>query len=101
MVYIDDFFAQYGRMKMCHMIADSEEELHQFAAKIGLKREWFQDTNNSHYDVSKSYRSKAILLGAVEITARQAAIMCRIRRETGTLGTVEEAEKLLKERYDN
>lgn len=101
MVYIDDFFAQYGRMKMCHMIADSEEELHQFAAKIGLKREWFQNTRNPHYDVSLSYREKAVLCGAVEITARQAATMCRIRRETGKLGTLKEADEFLKERYVN
>lgn len=101
MVYIDDFFAQYGRMKMCHMIADSEEELHQFAAKIGLKREWFQNTRNPHYDVSLSHRKKAVLYGAVEITTRQAATMCRIRRETGKLGTLKEADEFLKERYVN
>lgn len=101
MVYIDNFFAQYGRMKMCHMIADSEEELHQFAAKIGLKHEWFQNTNNPHYDVSISYRKKAINCGAAEITVKQAAIMCKIRRETGKLGTIEEADKILKERHEH
>lgn len=72
-----------------------------FAAKIGLKREWFQDTNNPHYDVSKSHRKKAVLYGAVEITTRQAATMCRIRRETGKLGTLKEADEFLKERYVN
>ena len=96
MVYIDNFFAQYGRMKMCHMIADSEEELHQFAVKIGLKRKWFQNTNNPHYDVSISYRKKAVAYGAAEVTIKQAAIMCKIRRETGKLGTLEEADKILK-----
>src|SRR5574337_223693 len=27
----------------CHLTADTLEELHAFAAKLGLKREWFQD----------------------------------------------------------
>jgi hypothetical protein len=26
-----------------HLIADIEEELHEFTARLGLKREWFQD----------------------------------------------------------
>jgi len=41
-----------------HMIAtESEEELHKFAKKIGLKREWFQQPKkplmrHAHYDLT-------------------------------------------------
>ena len=37
-----------------HLIADSLDELHAFAAKIGLKRYWFQDAKklHPHYDIT-------------------------------------------------
>jgi len=76
-VYVDDAYIPFGRMKMCHMIADTEEELHEMAARIGLKREWFQDTSRPHYDVSKSRRKLATENGAVEITTEELVIRLR------------------------
>lgn len=70
-VYIDDVFIPYGRMKMCHMIADTKEELHAMADKLGLKREWFQDGRIWHYDISKGKRAEAIANGAITITAKE------------------------------
>jgi hypothetical protein len=67
MVYVDDAMIPFRRMKMSHMFADSVEELHDFAAKLGLKREWFQDKSAPHYDVSLTVRKRAIELGAVAI----------------------------------
>ena len=69
--YVDDVFIPYGRMKMCHMIADTEDELHAMADKIGLKREWFQDGSRPHYDVSKGKRIEAIRHGAIEVTIKE------------------------------
>lgn len=37
-VYVDNALIPYGRMQMSHMIADTEEELHQMADDIGVKR---------------------------------------------------------------
>lgn len=35
-----------------HLISDCDlGELHQFAKRVGLKREWFQDKRVPHYDV--------------------------------------------------
>ena len=35
-----------------HLVADTEEELHKFAQKIGLKRSWYQDKSHyPHYDL--------------------------------------------------
>ena len=42
MVYIDDMEAPYGRMFMCHMIADTTEELLQMVDKNGVQRKWIQ-----------------------------------------------------------
>jgi hypothetical protein len=68
-VYVDNARNRFGRMIMCHMWADNEEELHAFAARLGLKRAWFQQPAKAswkHYDVSLGTRAKAITLGAIE-----------------------------------
>ena len=92
-VYVDDMFAPYGRMKMCHMLADSDEELHAMAAQIGVARRWHQapPRHDSHYDIAMSKREEALRLGAVSITLRQAAAMNLRRRATGALGSPEDA----------
>jgi len=80
-VYVDDMYrlpmGRYRGMKMSHMIADTEEELLQFADKLGLKRSWYQ---GDHFDVSLSVRTKAIAMGAVPITLRELAAKARIQR---------------------
>lgn len=68
-VYVDDMKAPYGRMIMCHMVADSDAELHAMAAAIGVARRWHQKagTPHSHYDICMSKRAAAVRLGAIEI----------------------------------
>jgi hypothetical protein len=77
-VYVDDMYrfplGRFGRMKMSHMIADTESELHAMADKIGLARKWYQ---GDHYDISISLRTRAIQNGAQEITMRELAAKCR------------------------
>lgn len=87
-VYVDDMRAKYGRYVMCHMLADTDEELHAMAAAIGVARKWWQapPAHTSHYDIALSKRGLAIGHGAIEITKREAAYMCKLRRTTGTLG---------------
>lgn len=88
-VYVDDMRASYGRMVMCHMLADTDAELHAMAARIGVARRWWQSpakTSGSHYDIALSKRALAVAAGAVEITLRQAAAMNARRRVTGQLG---------------
>ena len=68
-VYVDNGRARFGRMLMCHMLADTEKELHAMARKIGVARRWYQ---GDHYDICQSKRTLAVSGGAKEITARQA-----------------------------
>ena len=71
-VYVDNARIPYGRMKMCHMVADSAEELMEFALALGLKREWAQSWMHSpHFDISLGKRKKAIEAGAIEIGSRK------------------------------
>jgi len=64
-VYVDDYFTPYRGMKMCHMTADTLEELHAMAAKLGLSK-WFQAKSSTpHYDLCAAKRREAIKLGAI------------------------------------
>jgi hypothetical protein len=62
---------------MCHMIADTDDELHAMAAAIGVARRWHQ---GDHYDIAKSKREQAIKLGAVPLPMRTLAAMAMLRR---------------------
>jgi hypothetical protein len=82
MVYVDDMKAPFGRMIMCHMIADTSDELHAMAAAIGVQRKWCQKegTPNEHYDISLGMRKKAVAAGAAEITQRELSMKVLNRR---------------------
>ncbi len=70
-VYVDHAENQFRRMKMCHMLADTVAELHEFAARIGLRRDWFQPRSRPHYDLSKAKRATAIAAGAIELNRHE------------------------------
>lgn len=97
-VFVDDMFkypmGQYGRMKMSHLMADTDDELHAMADKIGVARRWFQD---DHYDIAISKRAQAIEFGAVAITLREMAAYAWFKRIKGEVLTPADA---VKRRYD-
>ena len=55
-----------------HLVADQIEELHDFAAKIGLKREQFQShPRHPHYDLRASKLESALKSGAVVVGSKE------------------------------
>lgn len=89
-VYVDDMRmkARVGRIeaRWSHLMADNDDELHAFAARIGLRRSWAQypGTWKSHYDVTDSKRTQAIAAGAIEIGygSAEALALTRGKRHT-------------------
>lgn len=72
-VYVDSERNQFRHMIMSHMVADTLDELHAMAQRLGLKRSWFQKSRNGmpHYDICQTKRAQAISFGAVEIDRRK------------------------------
>lgn len=86
-VYVDDMQrrARVGRLNAVwsHLLADTDDELHAFAAKLGLRRSWHQKpgTPISHYDVTEPKRQLALKLGAVPIGYMSRESMDLIRQK--------------------
>jgi hypothetical protein len=64
--------------RWCHLMVDAGddlESLHEFAARLGLKRSWAQLHSRvfPHYDLTPSKRALAVRLGAVEVGALEQA----------------------------
>ncbi len=81
-VYVDNMRANFGRMKMRHMIADSTEELLAMADRIGVQRRWIQcaGTTREHFDIALTKRALAVAAGAIEISQMDLGRMLRARR---------------------
>lgn len=81
-VYVDTMTAKLGRMVMCHMIADSTEELLTMADRIGVARKWLQcgGTHREHFDISLGKKKLAVEAGAIEVSRLALGRMLRNRR---------------------
>lgn len=81
MVYVDDLQtwpagmvaprARRFGLTWCHLTADCDDELHAFAARLGLRRSYFQPQSRPHYDLIPAKRRAAVDLGAEEISRRR------------------------------
>ena len=72
-VYVDTARHPFRGYLMCHMLADSLDELHAMADLIGMERRWFQappHASHPHYDIPEDRRAHAISLGAIEVCQR-------------------------------
>ncbi len=84
MIYVDALQV-YPRGKLpasswCHMATDGDlQELHQMAARLGLRRAWFQLGGSGrfpHYDLTPGKRAQALRLGACAVSADELLRRC-------------------------
>jgi Protein of unknown function (DUF4031) len=80
-VYVDDAIWEWQGRQWCHLLADDVDELHRFAAGLGLHRTSYQGppkTAAPHYDLTSFERRRAIAHGAR--VCDRAAIVAVFRR---------------------
>ncbi|HEV7807575.1 MAG TPA: DUF4031 domain-containing protein [Solirubrobacteraceae bacterium] len=74
-VYVDVAIWERHERRWCHLLADDPDELHAFAARLGIERRRFQSKPRrpwvDHYDIDETRRRAAVAGGAIELTRRQ------------------------------
>jgi Protein of unknown function (DUF4031) len=94
-VYVDDASipakvrngSRVHRSQWSHLTADMQEELHEFAARLVLRRSYFQPGRPLggqpspfwHYDLTAGKRAQALRLGARAVSWRDLPGICRAR----------------------
>ena len=89
MLYVDKGRYPLGRMIMCHMLADTAEELESARCALGLPEGCTQypGTWKEHLDVSQAKRALALRkLEAREINSRELVTILRQRRQLDNQG---------------
>ena len=85
-VYVDDAIWKWQGLKWCHLLADDIDELHGFAARLGIFRASYQGppkTTAPHYDLTGFERARAIALGAKPCGREEIVAVFRVVRVAG------------------
>lgn len=95
-VYVDNEQIEWRGKHWCHLVADTLDELHAFAKRLGLKRAWFQaKASYPHYDVTTTLRDRAMRIGALD-GDRRTIIRCakalKMEQKTGCVPKCEEQQ---------
>lgn len=100
-VYVDAAVHPWQGRLWCHMFSPDIDELHAFAARLGLRRTWFQDPSTMrvswpHYDMVDTRRARAVAMGAVPLDRRRTSVMSQVvlDRWHGTAGTARARDPL-------
>ncbi len=77
-VYVDNAVFPWRGRHWAHLLADDLDELHAFAARLGLPRRAFQDKRSgAHYDIDTGLREVALQLGATPVSRLQDRVRMR------------------------
>jgi hypothetical protein len=79
-VYVDAAIWHWAGRRWCHLLADDTDQLHRFAALLGITRASFQEppkVATPHYDLTAFERSRALTLGAIPCDRQQMVIVKR------------------------
>jgi hypothetical protein len=98
-VYVDDVRHRFGRMVMCHLWADSMDELLAMVDHIGVQRKWLQRPPKAswvHFDISLGKKALALANGAI-LTDKYGPIehCARLKGDTKTLATIAECRTMI------
>lgn len=75
-IYVDNSKVAFKGREWCHMMADTLQELHYFAAKMGVDPRLFhRSASYPHYDITIQMRETMISHGAI-IADRRTIIAC-------------------------
>ena len=89
-VYIDQAIWEWHGLKWAHLLADDIDELHRFAARLGIHRSSYQGppkTSIPHYDLTGYERSRAIASGAIACSRYEiVAVVRRLRSRPAMAG---------------
>jgi hypothetical protein len=87
MIMVDELKVHPGARRpfhlgSCHLTTDGNlAELHAFAARLGMRRAWFQDHRIApHYDLTPGRRQLALQQGACFVSAREQAMRRRAKK---------------------
>lgn len=89
-VYVDFARIEFKGYRWCHMLADTLQELHEFAELINVdKRLFHRNASYPHYDITVEMRVIAIENGAIPAD-RKKTIECakKLKRELNNQMTV-------------
>ncbi len=92
-VYVDTARHKYRGMIMCHMWADSVQELLEMADRIGVPRKWLQQPPHAswvHFDVCLKKKAQAISHGAI-LTDKYGPLehVARLKQDTAKLARIQ------------
>jgi len=66
-----------------HIVSDkSLDELHRFAKRIGIKREWFQKKRIPHYDATTEKKIEHALYSGAHMVSSVEIVRRAVRKET-------------------
>ncbi len=86
-IYVDAAIWKWAGRRWCHLMADDTDELHRFAASLGINRLVYQGpprTSAPHYDITAFERTKAVKLGAIDCSREEiVAVFRRVRVPRG------------------
>ena len=90
-LYVDDAIWRWQGLQWAHLLADGLDELHRFAADLGINRLSYQGpprTSVPHYDLTAYERRRAIARGAIACSRHEIVVVLRRARSEHRLARI-------------
>ena len=97
-LYVDDAIWRWQGLQWAHLLADGIDELHRFAADLGINRLSYQGpprTSVPHYDLTAYERRRAIARGAIACSRHEIVVVLRRARSEHRLARMIETRRVV------